>query len=160
MNFLSRRSFLNRWIAAIWSTITAAVTVPAVGYLSSPLLVKETLGNEDWHDIGEAAAFETNVPRQVVFNAKTSDGFLVRQSPESAWVVRKSESELVVFSPRCTHLGCAYACNEEWKEFACPCHASVFSLDGSVLQGPAPRPLDRYAHKVEDGRLLIQVLNT
>lgn len=37
----------------------------------------------------------------------------------------------------------------------CPCHSSVFSPDGKVLGGPAPRPLDRYHVKIENTRLLL-----
>jgi Rieske Fe-S protein len=28
-------------------------------------------------------------------------------------------------------------------------------MDGKVLSGPAPRPLDRYATKIENGKLLL-----
>jgi menaquinol-cytochrome c reductase iron-sulfur subunit len=41
----------------------------------------------------------------------------------------------------------------------CPCHSSVFSVDGAVISGPAPRPLDRYETKVENGKLLLGALH-
>ncbi len=43
----------------------------------------------------------------------------------------------------CTHLGCLTRPNASEDGFFCPCHGSEFALDGSVLKGPAPRPLDR-----------------
>jgi Rieske Fe-S protein len=54
-----------------------------------------------------------------------------------------------------THLGCAYQWDLTEKEFVCPCHASGFSLDGKVIAGPAPRPLDRYDTRIENNRLML-----
>lgn len=44
--------------------------------------------------------------------------------------------------PTCTHLGCRTLFNEAEQTWDCPCHGSRFALDGTVLQGPAVRPLD------------------
>jgi Rieske Fe-S protein len=41
--------------------------------------------------------------------------------------------------------------DEKAKRFVCPCHASAFDERGSVLSAPAPRPLDLYAVKIENG---------
>jgi menaquinol-cytochrome c reductase iron-sulfur subunit len=76
----------------------------------------------------------------------------------TAWVVKTGDS-LLALGPRCTHLGCAYHWEDARHQFVCPCHASVFSVDGKVVSGPAPRPLDRYDTRVENGRLLIGPLH-
>jgi glycine/D-amino acid oxidase-like deaminating enzyme/nitrite reductase/ring-hydroxylating ferredoxin subunit len=46
-------------------------------------------------------------------------------------------------SPTCTHMGCRISFNGAEETWECPCHGSRFGLDGSVLQGPANRPLTR-----------------
>jgi menaquinol-cytochrome c reductase iron-sulfur subunit len=70
-------------------------------------------------------------------------------------VVRHAGNSVVAFGPQCTHLGCAYHWEESQNEFLCPCHDSLFSLDGAVLSGPARRPLDRYDTKTEGTELLL-----
>lgn len=54
---------------------------------------------------------------------------------------RDAAGELHAVSGRCTHLGCAVNFNNAEKSWDCPCHASRFALDGSVLNGPAVKPL-------------------
>ena len=54
-------------------------------------------------------------------------------------VMRVSATQLLAFDATCPHLGCAVNGN---KTFAiCPCHGSIFGLDGSVKNGPATGPL-------------------
>ena len=76
--------------------------------------------------------------------------------PFTKWVIKQSEAEVTVFSPICTHLGCHYDWYSQAKKFICPCHGSVFSMEGKVLGGPAPRALDTLPYKIENGDLYIQ----
>jgi cytochrome b6-f complex iron-sulfur subunit len=45
----------------------------------------------------------------------------------------------------CTHLGCIVKPAEDG--FHCPCHGSRFATDGTVVRGPAPKPLPWLAVK-------------
>ncbi|HEX4953990.1 MAG TPA: ubiquinol-cytochrome c reductase iron-sulfur subunit [Thermoanaerobaculia bacterium] len=51
----------------------------------------------------------------------------------------RSEAGMAAISNTCTHLGCVVATSE--IGFNCPCHGSRFDAEGTVLGGPAPRPL-------------------
>ncbi len=54
-------------------------------------------------------------------------------------VLRASASQMLAFDARCPHLGCAVSGAQQL--FICPCHGSLFNLDGSVKLGPATSPL-------------------
>lgn len=57
-------------------------------------------------------------------------------------MVRTGEDEYVAYSQKCTHLSCAVYYSATNDRLECPCHQGFFSVkDGSVLQGPPPRPL-------------------
>lgn len=55
---------------------------------------------------------------------------------------RDPEGALHAVSARCTHLGCAVNFNNAEKSWDCPCHASRFALDGTVLNGSAVKQLE------------------
>jgi len=54
-------------------------------------------------------------------------------------VLRATASQMLAFDARCPHLGCAVL--GATNLIICPCHGSLFQLDGSVKLGPATRPL-------------------
>jgi Rieske Fe-S protein len=70
-------------------------------------------------------------------------------------LIRTGEEEYVAFSQKCTHLSCAVYFSAKEERLECPCHQGFFSVkDGSVLQGPPPRPLPRITLERDGARLL------
>ena len=69
------------------------------------------------------------------------------------WVVNadyNGEPQLFALKSVCTHLGCTPNWLEAEQKFKCPCHGSGFYKDGINFEGPAPRPLERYAIQIAD----------
>lgn len=64
------------------------------------------------------------------------------------WVVR-NERGLYVMISICRHLGCTPNWFQDKNVFLCPCHGSIFSIEGNVLGGPSPRLLWRAAVKID-----------
>lgn len=147
----NRRNFFVTAIFGLTGLITAALGIPAAAYL---LLPPRTRKQNEWAEAGDLAGLRVNTPEEMVFRRTRVDGWKVTSEKATAWVV-KTEKDVVAFAPQCTHLGCAYHWEDQTKEFLCPCHTSTFSLDGQVLSGPAPRPLDRYEVKVDGNKLLV-----
>ncbi len=73
------------------------------------------------------------------------------------WIVRheyEGQPQIYALRTYCTHLGCTPIWLDAEQKFKCPCHGSGFYKDGINFEGPAPRPLERYAIRVaEDGQL-------
>ena len=70
-------------------------------------------------------------------------GAVVRVGGERCAVYRDDSGVVHAVSARCTHLGCIVHFNDAERAWECPCHGSRFAVDGSVIQGPANRPLER-----------------
>jgi len=70
-------------------------------------------------------------------------------------MVVRLEDKIAALSTTCTHLGCLVNWLENERKFKCPCHGSGFRQDGINVEGPAPRPLERYKIAVEQGRVIV-----
>lgn len=139
-------------IYGFWAVMAGMLSVPAFVYLFFPPKAKKA---EEWVDAADLAQLPLNTPQEVTFRTKKVDGWKVSSEKATAWVVKTADNKAIAFSPQCTHLGCAYHWDDPSKTFVCPCHTSAFSIDGRVLAGPAPRPLDRYAVRIDANRLEI-----
>ena len=65
--------------------------------------------------------------------------------------MRLEDGGFLALYRKCTHLGCTVPWVADRERFACPCHASVFDVRGDVLSPPAPRPLDLFPVRIENG---------
>jgi len=74
---------------------------------------------------------------------------------QNIWIVR-NEGKIYALSTTCTHLGCTPNWLESAQKFKCPCHGSGFYISGINFEGPAPRPLERWALNVgDDGQIVV-----
>lgn len=71
------------------------------------------------------------------------------------WVVREVD-KIYVIQAKCTHLGCTPNWLASEGKFKCPCHGSGFTPDGVNIEGPAPRPLERFKVALtDDGQIMV-----
>lgn len=148
----TRRRFYLGFIYTLWGVISGALAAPALVYLFLPPKLKE---QGQWVEAGSVTGLAPKTPVEMIFRQNRVDGWKVTSEKRTAWVVDLPGQGVVAFGPQCTHLGCAYHWEEGKSQFFCPCHNSVFAIDGKVVSGPAPRPLDRYETKVDNQKLLL-----
>lgn len=153
---LTRRKFSVATIHGIWAAIIAALAAPSIAYLLIPARARR---KNDWVEAADVKQLIPAVPLEVAFRRNRVDGWRVVSEKSTAWIVKLPE-DIVAYAPQCTHLGCAYHWDPRQTHFVCPCHNSVFSVDGKVEEGPAPRPLDRYQTRIEGSKVLIGPLRT
>jgi menaquinol-cytochrome c reductase iron-sulfur subunit len=145
-----RRAFL-RWATAACAVASGAlIGVPTLRALFSPGFKRPA--PETWTKMGDASAFELNVPVRIDFSDTVKDGWVVKREMRSVWMFTPDGRQFIAYNARCTHLGCGFDYDAQAKNFQCPCHAGRFDAQtGARLAGPPPRGLDRLKVKTVEG---------
>jgi menaquinol-cytochrome c reductase iron-sulfur subunit len=148
----TRRRFYEFIIVGAQALMGAVLAIPALAYLLAPAKPRK---ESAWVEAVDIGTLTPKVPVEVSFRKSRVDGWKVENEKDTAWVVKLDDRNVVAFGPQCTHLGCAYHWDESKSEFICPCHTTLFSIEGNVISGPAPRPLDRYESKLDGTKLML-----
>ncbi len=72
--------------------------------------------------------------------------------------IRDGENSVIGLDPTCTHQQCIVEHKAGSDKIECPCHGSVYDLQGNVLKGPAEKPLPRYETSLTDQRVVIDLV--
>ncbi len=64
-------------------------------------------------------------------------------------------ASFVALSTICTHEQCTVGYQSGQSRFVCPCHGSIYDINGSVLQGPAPSALAKYTVSIDNNTLSV-----
>lgn len=134
----------------------------AAGIVATPALIAgfspvfQPRRHSVWRPIGPLSDFPVGEVRQglIAVDRQTWPRSYGRQ-PVFVW--RSSESEIVVLSRSCTDLGCPVGYDEGSGCFLCPCHGGIFDRGGARLAGPPKGPMFRYAHRVRDDVLEVDI---
>ena len=151
---VNRRKFMELGIYTITGTIAAVSSAALVRFAVGPAFNKK---KSKWIEVELEDNPDDNAGfTRVVLEYETKDGWLTSNSRALAYVKRTKDNEVIAISAGCTHLGCIVIWQESEEKFKCPCHGSGFIKTGINVEGPAPRPLERYKVTLaEDGQILI-----
>jgi len=152
---VSRRDFLK-----VAMTLSAIMAVGGIGTvlksISNPAPPTTTTTPLTFPQIQVAtlSSLSTNSPVYFYYPLDDEPNFLVKLNQKAAGGVGPSQ-DIVAFSYKCQHLGCAVAFNATGNNGGpagvCPCHGSIFDLlnSASVASGPSPRPLPQVQLSVD-----------
>ena len=150
---VSRRWLLLKVGALFNLVVGAAVAVPVVKYLLSP--VKPDDAYKSWVSLGSVDMFPVGETRLAKFTNPVSREWDGETDRVACWVRRVSQQEFQVFAINCAHLGCPVRWFPQAQLFMCPCHGGAYYADGSRASGPPERGLFKYDSRVASGELHI-----
>ena len=167
----ARRSFFAGFINVLGALIGLPLVWPVLRFIMKPMYAPYDnhwlkIGNVSkikTEDVGVQFIFKKSFKDSVLQREEDKNTWVIKATPETlkkiyrngditfydekddvVWV-NKQTVPYVAYSGKCPHLGCGY----KWRShktmgqvFLCPCHLSIYDSAGTVLDGPAPRPLD------------------
>jgi cytochrome b6-f complex iron-sulfur subunit len=144
---VSRREFLNYvWAGSL--AIFMAASGGAMLAFAMPRFKEGEFGGT--FTVGTVAE-KLPAPDSPPVNYPDLRFWLINVGPKEAAKGGGIQGLLAVYKV-CVHLGCLYAWVDSTVRFECPCHGSKYQEDGTYIEGPAPRDLDRFRVVITDGQ--------
>lgn len=126
---ISRRQFLNMLLTGSIAALSGAAIYPILRYITPPQALEDTA-----KDVIAAKIDELPLNAAKIFRFGQKPGILVRTP----------SGDYKAFSAVCTHLNCTVSYDKDASHIWCACHNGHFDLNGRVISGPPPRPLEEY----------------
>ncbi len=136
----SKRDFLKYFLGGGILAWLGAVFYPVLAYLKPPK---------------QGDVEVTSVKAGKLSEIEKESGTIVRFGNKPVLMVRTAEGEVHAFSATCTHLDCTVQFRKDMGVIWCACHNGKYDLNGHVVGGPPPRPLDEYRVIVQADEIII-----
>jgi len=135
----TRRDFL----AAASCTLVAALVASGINVESAPLLQFDTT-----RPISEQGT-------ELFF--ALAGGDKVSMDPDNQIILIRQANRIMAFSLGCPHQNAALQWRSQDRRFQCPLHGAKFQADGNLQSGPATRAMDRFALRLDKGRVVVDI---
>jgi len=122
-----RRSVVGWLLGGGFTASVASFAYPVLKFLMPP-------------DVPEAAVNEVAAGKlqDIAPNAAK----IVKFGSRPVLLIRVNETEFKAYSAICTHLNCTVQFQQDSHQIWCACHNGFYDLNGKVVSGPPPRPLE------------------
>lgn len=168
-----RRGFMTVFLAGALSALAGIIPVGVGGlFFLDPLIRKRKAGGAGSSGVvkDEHGFIKMSITADALPNDGAPQKFTIFDDIINAWNkqpnqpigavwLRKINNQVIAFNVTCPHLGCAIEHRSAQGDFYCPCHTSVFALDGKKLNPIPPRDMDALEVKVEGNDVWIKFQN-
>ena len=138
---VSRRGFVDWILGTSVVGFAVAVVYPIVSYIFPPAS-------------GESVVNSVTLPFGVSDLARGS-GQIFKFGSRPGIIVRTASGDLRAFSARCTHLDCTVQFRNDLNVIWCACHNGQFDLNGRVIAGPPPEPLETFEVRLRGDQIVV-----
>jgi Rieske Fe-S protein len=118
-----------------------AIFYPAGRYLVPP-------------EAGESTATTVTLPFTPA-DIPANGAEIFRFGSRAGILIRTPAGEFRAFTAICSHLGCIVQYRSDIGHIWCACHNGHFDLNGHVIEGPPPAPLEAYAVNVRGDQIIV-----
>ena len=155
----TRRGLLGAATVGVGAAIGGVAAAPVAAYMFAPVAQEATFRPVSLGPVSNFTAETGFAPTAAPYvedpnQPQVSSGLAyVHHTGGSDHDWLAPQAMFVIFSNRCTHVGCPAQATS--IGFGCPCHGSQFDQRGARTAGPAVRPLDRFQWEIRSGELRI-----
>jgi Rieske Fe-S protein len=135
-----RRRFLNWVLGGGAVGLAGSVFYPILQFVLPPRLSEAVLASVVAGKVGELAP---------------NTGKIFKFGSKPGLLVRLPSGEYKAFSAVCSHLQCTVQYRGDLSQVWCACHNGHFNLNGEVLSGPPPAPLEAYSVAVRGDEIVV-----
>ena len=148
---MSRNRFLMGATIGVGGVMSAAIAVPALGFVLAPVFQAHTYYDVDIGPVENFPQSREAPWHVVIFESRPNDESGL--SRRVAFVRNDGNDRFTAISNTCMHLGCPVRAFGD--AFGCPCHGGQYDSEGRRTAGPPVRPLNRYETRVKNGRVYL-----
>ncbi len=124
---MRRRNFVDLLLGGAGLGVFLSFLYPVIRYLIPPPRSEENIERVVAGRVGELAPNSSKI-------------FRFGSTP--ALLILTADGVYKAFSAICTHLTCTVGYDGTTGTLLCPCHNGRFDLNGQVIAGPPPQPLE------------------
>lgn len=135
-----RRTWIKALLGTGFASSIASFLYPAVRFMLPP-------------PVAESSANE--VPAGKITDLKPNSGRIFKFGSRPGLLIRTAGGEWRAFSAVCTHLNCTVQYRPDTQQIWCACHNGLYDLNGKVIGGPPPRPLEQYAVNIRNDEVVV-----